>query len=82
MTVILKDISPAVKIKVAAKDIQVGHIVHNGSPLSPLEVLSVEGWTEFGKNTYKISIGRDGEETFSVELPESESLLYTYWINK
>lgn len=66
------------QIHVPAEKVQVGHIVSNKSSSGDLEVLSVEGWCDHGKITYKIDIGRNGESVFEVELPKGQTLTYTY----
>jgi hypothetical protein len=68
------------KVNVPANKIEVGHVVDNRNSLEPLIVLSVEGWCDFGKNTYKISVGRNNEECYKVELQDGHVLTYTYEI--
>lgn len=63
---------------VPANKVQVGHIVDNRNSAEPLVVLSVDGFCSFGKNTYKISIGRNNVECYEVELQDGHVLTYTY----
>ena len=62
-------------IIVPASRVEVGHVVDNRT--EELEVLAVEAFTNLGKNTYKISIGRNGQEVFTAELLEEHTLTYT-----
>jgi hypothetical protein len=66
------------KILVKPADVRVGQIVDNRNLQGPLEVLNVEAFTDHGKVTYKISVGRNGEEHFGVELTNENTLTYTY----
>jgi len=66
------------KIVVPADKVQVGHVVDNRNAKGDLEVLSVNPWSDHGKVTYKIEIGRNGEVDFEVELNQDNSLTYTY----
>ena len=66
------------KVIVPASHIQVGHIVDNRKAEAPLEVLSVEGFTKFGVNTYTISVGRNGVEEYEAVLQDNHVLTYTY----
>jgi hypothetical protein len=63
-------------ITVPASRVEVGHVVDNRT--EELEVLAVEAFTNLGKNSYKISIGRNGQEVFTAELLEEHTLTYTY----
>ena len=69
------------KVIVPASHIQVGHIVDNRKAEAPLEVLSVEGFTKLGVNTYTVSVGRNGVEEYEAVLPENCVLTYTYVTN-
>jgi len=69
------------KVIVPASHIQVGHIVDNRKAEAPLEVLSVEGFTKFGVNTYTISVGRNGVEEYEAVLQDNHVLTYTYVTN-
>lgn len=69
-------------ISVPASQVQVGHIVDNRCDGSPLEVMEVEPWTYFGKNTYKITIGRNGQVAYKAELLDEHVLTYHYLIKK
>jgi hypothetical protein len=64
------------KIIVPAARVEVGHVVDNRN--GELEVLDVKAFTNLGKRSYKISVGKDGLEVFAVELLEEHSLTYTY----
>lgn len=66
------------KILVTPDQVQVGHIVDNRNLQGPLEVLSVETSGNPADPTYKISIGRNGEEHFGAELKNDNTLTYTY----
>jgi hypothetical protein len=66
------------KILVTPDQVRVGHIVDNRNLQGPLEVLSVDTFTDRGDITYKISIGRNGEEHFGAELKNDNTLTYTY----
>lgn len=65
-------------IHTPASMIQVGHIVHNRNADAPLEVLSVEGHCELGSIYYNVVVGRNGEEVYSVDIPEKQTLTYVY----
>lgn len=65
------------KIVVPADKIQVGHVVDNRNAKNPIEVLRVNAWTDHGKISYKIELGRNGEVDFEVELNQENSLTYT-----
>ena len=69
-------------ISVPAPHIQVGHIVDNRCDGSPLEVMKIDPWTYFGRNTYKITVGRDGQTAYKVELLDEHVLTYHYRIRK
>lgn len=61
-----------------ASMIQVGHIVHNRNADAPLEVLSVEGRSTLVSDYYHVVIGRNGEEVYSVDIPDKQTLTYVY----
>ena len=70
------------EVVVPAAMIAVGHVVDNTSTAGDLEVLSVEPWCEFGKITYKIAIGRNGQTFMTCELLEQHNLTYTYAVKE
>ena len=63
---------------VPANKVQVGHVVDNRNSLEPLVVLSVKGFCDHGKNTYKIAVGRNDVTCYELELQDSHVLTYTY----
>lgn len=65
-------------VVVPANKVQVGHVVDNRNSVEPLVVLSVQGFCDHGKNTYKIGIGRNNEICYEVELQDVHVLTYTY----
>lgn len=69
-------------IFVPAAMIQVGHVVHNRNADDVLEVLSVEGRSTLVSDYYHVVIGRNGEEFYSVDIPDKQTLTYVYVTRK